>query len=262
MGSIFILGLGLGQGLPVPVDPLKRLEPEPGQLTFSARLGYLPRGYTVFGTDEALGPYRERVAVHALRVDLDLSYDLSRDLTFGVGLAGELAQTQVLRAYYDGGEDRRAEGSSSLVSSLALGYRLVPGDPLDPSLTLTLAYPWALSASLGLSFLRDPVVLSLALEYAQDFAPLLGSLGLTLGAGFVANDLVSYAFQVTFRQPLAYAEAPSVGASFAVDLGLDPEAKGSVSLIFQGSLRGGETRAGLGVGFRLRDISLKEGKGQ
>ena len=247
MGSIFILGLGLGQGLPVPVDPLKRLEPEPGQLTFSARLGYLPRGYTVFGTDEALGPYRERVAVHALRVDLDLSYDLSRDLTFGVGLAGELAQTQVLRAYYDGGEDRRAEGSSSLVSSLALGYRLVPGDPLDPSLTLTL---------------RDPVVLSLALEYAQDFAPLLGSLGLTLGAGFVANDLVSYAFQVTFRQPLAYAEAPSVGASFAVDLGLDPEAKGSVSLIFQGSLRGGETRAGLGVGFRLRDISLKEGKGQ
>ena len=73
-----LLGLALAQSLPEPVDPLKRPEPEPGKLTFSASLGYVPTGYAALGVDQAKGPYTDQVASHGLSADLALSSPFQR----------------------------------------------------------------------------------------------------------------------------------------------------------------------------------------
>ncbi|WP_457630052.1 hypothetical protein [Oceanithermus sp.] len=143
---------------------------------------------------------------------------------------------------------------------MALAYRLLPDHPLDPGLSLSLSYPWAASASFALSFLRDPTVLSLSLEASHGFnPPYPTALGASFGAGFVANDRVSYRFSASASQPVAYATPPTLSAAFGADLALDPESRQSVSLTLRASLNGGEVRAGLSLGYQARGIALPAG---
>jgi len=257
---LLAFGLALAQSLPEPVDPLKRPEPEPGKLTFSASLGYTPTGYTAVGLDETRGPYTDRVAGHALTADLALSYALSRTLSLGAGLTGALAYTQTLRTFADETRAYRDETQTDLIPRIALAYRLAPDHPLDPGLSLSLSYPWATSASLSLSFLRDPTVLSLSLEASHGFdPPYTTALGASFGAGFVANDRVSYRISAALSQPIAYAAPPTLAAAFGADLALDPESRQSASLTLSASLSGGEVRAGLSLGYRARGIALPAG---
>ena len=254
---LLLLGLSLAQSLPEPVDPLKRPEPEPGKLAFSASIGYTPTGYTVVGLDEDRGPYTDQAAGHAFTADLTLSYALSEALSFGAGLTGSFAYTQTLRTFADETRDYLDETRVDLVPRIALAYRLAPDHPLDPGLSLSLSYPWAASASLSLSFLRDPTVLSLSLEASHGFnPPYPTTLGASFGAGFVANDRVSYRISAALGQPIAYATPPTLTAAFGADLALDPESKQSVSLTLRASLSGGEMRAGLSLGYRARGIAL------
>ncbi len=257
---LLAFGLALAQSLPEPVDPLKRAEPEPGKLTFSASLGYTPTGYRGLGVDPAKGPYTDRVAGHGLSADLALSYALSKTLSLGAGLTGSFAYTQTLRTFADATRAYRDETHTDLIPRIALAYRLAPDHPLDPGLSLVLRYPWAASASFALSFLRDPTVLSLSLEASHGFdPPYPTTLGASFGAGFLANDRVSYRISAALSQPIAYATPPTLTAAFGADLSLDPESKQSVSLTLSASLSGGEVRAGLSLGYQARGIALPAG---
>ena len=254
---LLVFSFSLAQSLPEPVDPLKRAEPEPGKLTFTASLGYTPAGTTAVGFDEARGPYTDQIASHAFTADLALSYALSETLSLGMGLAGALRYTQTLRTFADESQSYRDETETDLTPRIALAYRLAPEHPLDPELSLVLSHPWAASASLSLSFLRDPTVLSLSLEATHGFnPPYPTALGASFGAGFVANDRVSYRITASLSQPMAYARAPTLAAAFGADLALDPESKRSVSLTLSASLRGGEVWAGVSLGVSARGLGL------
>jgi len=255
---LLLLGSSLAQSLPEPVDPLKRAEPEPGKLAFSASIGYAPTGYTALGMDPSKGPYTDRIASHGLSADLALSYALSRTLSLGVGLTGSFAYTQTLRTFADETRAYLDETQTDFIPRIALAYRLAPDYPLDPGLSLALSYPWAASASFALSFLRDPTALSLSLEASHGFnPPYPTTFGASFGAGFVANDRVSYRISAALSQPIAYARPPTLAAAFGTDLALDAESKRSVSLTLRLSVRGGEAWAGLSLGYRARGISLK-----
>jgi len=255
---LLAFGLALAQSLPEPVDPLKRPEPEPGKLTFSASFGYTPATHTAFGLDETRGPYTEQTAVHGFSADLALGYALTKTLSLGIGITGALSYTQTLRTYTDETQTYQDTTETELTPRIALAYRLAPDHPLDPSASLSLAYPWAASASLALSFLRDPTVLSLSLEASHGFhPPYPTTLGASIGAGFVANDRVSYRLSAALSQPIAYATPPVLTAAFGADLSLDPEVKQSVSLTLRASLVAGEVRGGVSLSYRVRELGLK-----
>ena len=252
---LLAFGLALAQSLPEPVDPLKRAEPEPGKLTFSASLGYTPSGYRGLGVDPAKGPYTDRVASHGLSADLALSYALSKTLSLGAGLTGSFAYTQTLRTFTDETRAYLDETHTDFISRIALAYRLAPDHPLDPSASLSLAYPWAASAAFSVSFLRDPTALSLSLEASHGFdPPYPTTLGASFGAGFLANDRVSYRVSAALSQPIAYATPPVLTTAFGADLSLDPEARQSVSLTLRASLVAGEVRGGVLLSYRVRGV--------
>jgi len=257
---LLAFGLALAQSLPEPVDPLKRAEPEPGKLTFSASLGYTPSGYRGLGVDPAKGPYTDRVASHGLSADLALSYALSKTFSLGAGLTGSFAYTQTLRTFTDETQTYQDTTETELTPRIALAYRLAPDHPLDPGLSLALRYPWAASASFALSFLRDPTVLSLSLEASHGFhPPYPTALGASFGAGFLANDRVSYRISAALSQPIAYATPPTLTAAFGADLALDAESRQSASLTLRASLRAGEVRGGVSLGYRVRALGLMAG---
>ena len=83
------------------------------------------------------------------------------------------------------------------------------------------------------------------------------ALGASFGAGFVANDRVSYRITAALSQPIAYARPPTLTAAFGADLALDPESKQGVSLTLSASLSGGEAWAGLSLGYRARGMGVK-----
>jgi len=254
---LLAFGLALAQFLPEPVDPLKRPEPEPGKLTFSASFGYTPATHTAFGLDETRGPYTEQTAVHGFSADLALGYALTKTFSLGIGITGALSYTQTLRTYTDETQTYQDTTATELTPRIALAYRLAPDHPLDPSASLSLAYPWAASAAFSVSFLRDPTVLSLSLEASHGFdPPYPTTLGASIGAGFLANDRVSYRLSAALSQPIAYATPPVLTAAFGADLSLDPEGRQSVSLTLQASFAGGEARAGLSFGFQARGVDL------
>jgi len=253
---LFAIGISLAQALPQPVDPLKRPEPEVGKLTFSASLGYRPHGYTRFGLDENKGPYADQTTSHALTADLAFSYAVSEVLSLGLGFTGGLEIFQTLRTYTATGEEAHRAGSDAFLSPRAvLTYRLAPENLLDPSASLTLRYPWKAALSLSLSYLRDPTVLSFSAGFSHSFmSPFANVLTASVGAGFVANDRVSYRLSATLSQPLAFAAAPTMSGGFGVDFALDPEAKESVSLDLSASLRGGVAEAGLALAYQARGV--------
>jgi hypothetical protein len=218
-------------------------------------LGYTPTGYRGLGVDPAKGPYTDQVAGHALTADLALSYALSRTLSLGAGLTGALAYTQTLRTFADKTRAYRDETQTNFTPRIALAYRLAPDHPLDPGLSLSMSYPWAASASLSLSFLRDPTVLSLSLEASHGFnPPYPTALGASFGAGFVANDRVSYRLVASLAQTLAYAAPPTLAVAFSADFSLDPQARQGVALTVRGSLQGSQARAGLSLAYRARGL--------
>ena len=257
---LLAFGLALAQSLPEPVDPLKRPEPEPGKLTFSASFGYTPATHTAFGLDETRGPYTEQTAVHGFSADLALGYALTKTFSLGIGITGALSYTQTLRTYTDETQTYQDTTATELTPRIALAYRLAPDHPLDPGLSLALRYPWAASASFALSFLRDPTVLSLSLEASHGFdPPYPTALRASFGAGFVANDRVSYRISAALSQPFTYATPPTLTAAFGADLALDAESRQSASLTLRASRVAGEVRGGVSLGYRVRALGLIAG---
>jgi len=253
---LFAFSLSLAEGLPQPVDPLKRPEPEPGKLTFSASLGYRPHGYTRFGLDENKGPYADQTTSHALTADLAFSYAVSEVLSLGLGFTGGLEIFQTLRTYTATGEEAHRAGSDAFLSPRAvLTYRLAPENLLDPSASLTLRYPWKAALSLSLSYLRDPTVLSFSAGFSHSFMPPFANvLTASVGAGFVANDRVSYRVSAALSQPLAFAAAPTLSGGFGVDVALDAEGREAVSFDLSSHVRAGVVEVVYSFGYQKRNV--------
>ncbi len=246
------------QGLPQPVDPLKRPETTPGRFSFDLSLAYVPGGGSLLGVDEAKGPYQETYATHSLTPQLAASYALNKRLSLGLGLGYAYTRTQTKRRYATDEAIDLEQSEGRLVSRASLSYRLAPESPLDPGFFLSLAYPWATRASLSASWIRDPVVLSGALAYEHGFLPPYPTtLGFSLGAGFVANDRVSYALDAALSQPIAFAAPATLSASFTASYALDAEGKRELSLTLSASERAGVVTAGLSLGYRVREVVLE-----
>ncbi len=251
-------GTGWTQALPEPVDPLERAALTPGHFTLSAAFGYAPDARVAFGVDEGRGPYTDHRTAYNLNASVGLGYAVSEALSLGAGVTYALTHTQTLRAYSDTALEFLEESAHEASPRVTLAYRLAPDHPLDPAFSASLAYPWTAFASLSGSVLRDPTVLSAALEYTQRLqSPYARAVGVSLGAGFVANDRVSYSFSASYEQPLAFAAVPRFGTAFTTAFSLDAASKRTVSVTFQAAFQGGEARLGVALGYEARDVLLR-----
>ncbi len=186
--AFLLLFLGLAQA---QIDPLRRPEETPGRVRWGLSLAYTPTGGTGLGADER-GPFALAWVEHGVDLGVGLNYALDRAWSVGLDLRLGLVWRVEERNYGDG-LLRLGESQANGNGTFRLGYRLDPESPLDPRVSLSLAYPWGVGLGLGLGLLRDPVVL----EVGGRVAVSEGSgvrVGLEGGLGFVANDWVSLVF--------------------------------------------------------------------
>jgi len=246
------------QSLPEPVDPLKRPASTPGRLTLGVSLGYAPTSGVLFDVDEGGNPYTDTYALHTLIPDLSLKYALSDRLSLGAGLTARYRIEQTLRRYAP--DDTRYLESGSLVflPRASLAYRIAPESPLDPSVVLSLYKPWAADVSLSASLIRDPIVLSSSFAFAHGFIPPYpSSFSLAAGAGFVANDRISFGLSTTLTQPLVFAASPNLSLGLSTSYGLDPEGSQQLTVSLNASVTGGALAYGINLGYELRELDPK-----
>ncbi|WP_457637634.1 hypothetical protein [Oceanithermus sp.] len=236
---------------------MKRPENTPGRFSFNVSLGYRPAGGRVLDFDESGSPYTKSFADHNLAPAVALSYAVTNRLSLGAGLTVRYQIEQSIIRYSDGTSRYSENGSHELLPRISLSYRLEPDSPLDPSISLSLNKPWALGASLSLSAIRDPIVLSGSLAYWHSFMPPFSStLTLSGGVGFVANDRVSLSANAGLSQPLEFASTPSFLLGLSTSYGLDPEGNGQISLDVDATLNEGVINYGLSLAYSLRELDL------
>jgi len=247
--------------LPEPVDPLKRPEHTPGRFSFNFYFGYSPSSGAYLDYDEEGNPHTDSYTSHALSPSFSARYAISEQLTVGAGLTIHYTVTQTLRSYYEGETESTKyidEGDLSFLPRLSLAYRPEPDSLYDPSLSFTLYKPWALGVSLSVSLLRDPVVLSSSLSLSHSFMPpYSSSLSLAAGAGFVANDRISFSLNASLDQPLSFAASPGLSLTFSAGYGLDPEGNSQLSLDLSASFKDGGASYSLGLGYGVREVEVK-----
>ena len=84
--------------------------------------------------------------------------------------------------------------------------------------------------------------------------PYPSSLSLSAGAGFVANDRISFALNAALVQPLSFAASPSLAAGLSTSYNLDPEATRQLTVSLKGTVSGGSLGYGVGLGYALREL--------
>lgn len=101
-------------------------------------------------------------------------------------------------------------------------------------------------------------MLSGVLEYEHGFLPPSPTtLGFSLGAGFAANDRVSYALDGALSQPIAFASPATLSTSLTVGYALDAEGQRELSLTLRTSKSAGVVTEGLSLGYRAREVVFK-----
>jgi len=127
-------------------------------------------------------------------------------------------------------------------------------------LSLRLAPARRRSLEVGLSHIRDPLVLFSALLLEGSRAPGDSiAMGVSAGATFVANERVSIKGAAAIRLPLAGAEAPSSSLVWRAGYQLDAEGDRQIALHGAWAFGGDEPRVTLGVEWETR-IGRKGGR--
>ncbi len=254
-GLLALPALAQSGPLPDPVDPLKRSETTPGRLSVGVVLGYAPVSGNLFDVDDDGSPYTDTFAVHALTPSLTLKYAVNDRMTIGAGLSVRYQIEQILRHYTPSDVRYLEKGFLALLPRASLAYRLDPEGALDPTLSVTLYKPWAGDVSFSASLIRDPIVLSSSLSFAHGFMPPYpSSFSLSAGAGFVANDRISFALNAALVQPLSFAASPSLAADLSTSYNLDPETTRQLTVSLKGTVSGGSLGYGVRIGYALREL--------
>lgn len=241
---VWLLAFGVAQNQ--PIDPLQRPTEEAGSLRYSLSLSYTPQGFQGLGIDPTRGPFALTQVQHGVSLLGVLDYTLDSRWTTSLALSPGLRLVQTERRF---GPETERESRLEPEWNLALGarVRLEPDSPFDPRLALALQYPWALRSAFQLSLLRDPVVLaaSLALDDALNHEP--SSLTLALGAGFVANEQVSFSLGSSLAWTIGALVPPSATLSLKTAYTLEAQSEQRLAARTSLSLRGDAMRIGFGL---------------
>lgn len=243
-GLLWLLGLYSAQAQ--AIDPLHRPQEEAGTLRYSFGLSYTPQSFQALGVDPAQGLFSLTQVQHGVVLSGSVRYALDSRWTSSLTFSPELRLVQSERRFAQETE-QESQLEWDWSASLEMQARPGPESALDPRLSLALQYPWAVRYTLSASLLRDPVVLaaSLALSDALDERPT--SLTLALGAGFVANEQISFSLGKSLTWTIGALLPPGATLSLTTAYTLDAQSEQQLAARTSLSWQGEALRVGFGL---------------
>ena len=240
-----LLGVAWAQQV---VDPLQRLETEPGDFSYFVSLSYFPGGDSTLLIDEA----GEDVFITEVFQDFGLSfggsYSLNSDLSFSASLSPSFSLSTVEVA--DGVDETvTSEAAFDIGGAVAATYSFARDSDLDPAASLSLSYPFAASIDLSASFIRDPIVVGGFVGVTKPFDAPGADLLLGSSVGFVANESIDLRFGNSVSVPVGVVSPAAWSLSLRVGYALNPEGSREVGLTSYLNVREGEASLGLGIDF-------------
>ena len=239
------------------IDPLQRLEVEEGDLSYFASLNFFPGGDSFVGTNEAGEAVQITESSKSFGVSLGGSYSVSSDLSLSAGLTPGfgLNSSKIL---VEAEREVNRNGSASLGGYFSTTYALNRSSALDPTVSMSLSYPFALSADISASLIRDPIVLSGYVGLSKPLASPGADLYFGANVGFIANETISLRLGSSANIPVGVVLPATLSVNARAGYALNPEGTAEVGMTTYLSVSGGNTSLGLGLDFNGRDVSVHE----
>lgn len=242
-----------------PIDPLKLPQAESGSYIYTFGVNYTPDGQQRLFLDEFGNPFT------TTRFDQNLIFSVSGSYSFNenISIAGGLNSAIFFRSEKDEFADsnhRHTETDTNYSGALSLEYRLAPKGALDPRISFGVSYPWAANVQGSASLLKDPVILSASLGYYKSLENSGDSLTVGLGAGFVANEKITFSGTANYTVPVGNTDLPVTSIGFRTGYSLDPKGNKELGLRTTLSVSGRETKLGFGIEFGGRGTISRRSK--
>lgn len=230
----------------IPIDPLRLPEEETGGYIYTFGVNYIPDGREGLDFDPEGNPFNFETFNQSINFSASGSYSFSPYLSIGANINPSLFIGTEKRDLGNRTE-KSTETNTDIGAGLSLEYRPDPGSTLDPRFSVGVAYPWTVTVQGQASLIRDPVIVLGSVGYSQPLDSANSSLNLGLGAGFVANERVSFSAFGNYAIPIGETNLPVTSLSFRTGYNLDDEGKQDIGLRTTLSVRGGDTRLGVGI---------------
>lgn len=241
----------------VPIDPLRLPEEETGAYIYTFSINYIPDGREGFDFEPDGTPFNFETFNQLINFSGSGSYSFSPYVSISASVTPSLFIFKEKRDFGDRTETR-TETDTDITSNLSLEYRPSPGSTIDPRFSVGVAYPWTITVQSQASLIRDPVIILASLGYSQSLESDNHSLNFGIGAGFVANERVSFSGYANYRIPIGDTNLPVTSLSFRTGYNLDDRGNQDVGLRTTLSMRGGDTRLGISIEFGGRGIITRE----
>ena len=239
------------------IDPLQRLEVERGDLSYFASLTFFPGGDSYTSTNEAGEPIQITESFQSFGVSLGGSYSVSSNVNLSAGLALGLNLNSV-EVLTEMEREASVDLSTSLGAYFSTTYAFNGDSALDPAVSVSLAYPFALSADVSASLVRDPIVLNGYAGLAKSLNAPGADFYFGTDVGFIANEVISLRFSNSVTIPFGVILPATLSANLRVGYALDPEGANEVGITTYFSVSGRNTSLGLGVDFSGRDVRVEQ----
>ena len=239
----------------IPIDPLRLPEEETGGYIYTFGVNYIPDGREGLDFDREGTPFNYETFNQSINFSASGSYSFSRNLSISANVNPNLFIGTEKRDFGNRTEKATETNSDTDIGAgLSVEYRPNPGSTLDPRFSVGVGYPWTLTVQAQASLIRDPVIVLGSVGYSQPLDSANSSLNLGLGAGFVANERVSFSASANYGIPVGDTNLPVTSVSFRTGYNLDDKGNQDIGLRTTLSMRGGDTRLGVGIEWGGRGI--------
>lgn len=230
----------------IPIDPLRLPDEEAGGYIYTFGVNYIPEGREGFDFDAAQNTFNFKGFNQSVLFSFSGSYSFNRHLSISANVNPNLYIGTEKRDF--GNRTEKTIGTNTEIGAgLSVEYRPAPGSTLDPRFSVGVAYPWTVTVQSQASLIRDPVIVLASLGYSQPLDSANSSLNLGLGAGFVANERISFSASANYAIPIGDTNLPVSSLSFRTGYNLDDQGNQDIGLRTTLSVRGGDTRLGIGI---------------
>jgi len=230
----------------LPIDPLRLPQEETGGYTYTFGASYIPDGREGLDFDREGNPFNFETFNQSINFSASGSYSFSPNLGISANINPNLFIGRQQRDFSNRTETL-TQTNTDIGAGLSVEYRPNPGSTLDPRFSVGVAYPWTATVQGQASLIRDPVIVLASVGYSQPLDSANSSLNLGLGAGFVANERVSFSAFGNYAIPIGETNLPVTSLSFRTGYNLDDEGKQDIGLRTTLSVRGGDTTIGVGI---------------
>ena len=231
-----------------PIDPLRRPASSGGSIEIALGAHYHPR-FEETVVPGSGGPEIERRVRHAAGIELALNYPASPHLSFTVARSwnGQVAVSERMApsaGYWTAHGLSRVPAAA--VSVLGVTISPWPDHALDPAIRLQFTAEGAATLGLSASAIWDPVVVSgrVGVVKSPGEAP---ALELSVGAGFVANNRVSFGASMSHATAPGTARPPTTVFTARVGYALRARSAAEIGVTASLYVGGNAPSAGFGV---------------